>query len=82
MPRTAVSDVHAKVVGRELRETRRVLGLTQAEVAQRMGIAIGTVKSRMFRAHRRLAGLLGHLRDEAEPPPAGGRKRLTEEPPR
>ncbi len=57
-------------------------GLTQAEVAQRMGIAIGTVKSRTFRAHRRLAGLLGHLRDEAEPPAGEGRKEPTEELPR
>ncbi|MGP0100397.1 MAG: helix-turn-helix domain-containing protein [Solirubrobacteraceae bacterium] len=39
MPRTAVSDVHAKVVGRELRETRRALGLTQAEVAGRLGVS-------------------------------------------
>ena len=58
-------------------------GLTQSEIAQRMGIALGTVKSRTFRAHRRLAGLLGHLRDEpVEPPGAKGRKELTEEPPR
>ena len=39
MPRTAVSDVHAKVVGRELRETRRALGLTQVEVAERLGVS-------------------------------------------
>jgi RNA polymerase sigma factor (sigma-70 family) len=57
-------------------------GLTQAEVAQRLGIAIGTVKSRTYRAHRRLAGLLGHLRDEVEPPAAARRKEQTEEPPR
>jgi DNA-binding XRE family transcriptional regulator len=36
---TAVSDVHAKVVGRELRETRHALGLTQAEVAGRLGVS-------------------------------------------
>jgi transcriptional regulator with XRE-family HTH domain len=37
MPRTAASEIHAKVVGREIRTTRNVLGLTQAEVAQRLG---------------------------------------------
>jgi transcriptional regulator with XRE-family HTH domain len=39
MPRTAVSDIHAKVVGRELRETRLMLGLTQAAVAARLGVS-------------------------------------------
>jgi len=39
MPRTAVSEVHAKVVGRELSATRRALGLTQAEVAERLGVS-------------------------------------------
>lgn len=39
MPRTAVSDVHAKIIGRELRQTRRALGLTQAEVAGRLGVS-------------------------------------------
>ena len=39
MPRTAVSEVHAKVVGRELRNTRRALGLTQAELAKRLGVS-------------------------------------------
>ena len=45
-------------------------GLTQSEVAQRRGLALGTVKSRSFRAHRRLAGLLGHLRDARREPSA------------
>jgi transcriptional regulator with XRE-family HTH domain len=39
VPRTAVSEVHAKVLGRELRGTRRALGLTQAEVARRLGVS-------------------------------------------
>jgi transcriptional regulator with XRE-family HTH domain len=39
MPRTAVSEVHAKVVGREIRSARRALGLTQAEVARRLGVS-------------------------------------------
>lgn len=38
-------------------------GLTQAETAQRLGIAVGTVKSRTHRAHHRMRGLLSHLMD-------------------
>ena len=53
------------------RDERRVLelayyeGQTQSEIAETLGIAIGTVKSRTARAQRRLADLLGHLRDPA-----------------
>jgi RNA polymerase sigma factor (sigma-70 family) len=46
-------------------------GLTHAQIAARLGVPMGTVKSRSFRVHRRLAGLLGHLRDnptETSPP--------------
>lgn len=39
MPRTAVSEIHAKVVGREIGEARRALGLTQAKVAERLGVS-------------------------------------------
>jgi len=39
MPRTAVSEIHAKVVGREIKDTRQTLGLTQAEVAERLGVS-------------------------------------------
>jgi RNA polymerase sigma-70 factor (ECF subfamily) len=37
-------------------------GLTHAQIAERLGVPIGTVKSRSFRAHKRLAADLGHLR--------------------
>jgi len=39
VPRTAVSEVHAKVLGRKLKDTRQALGLTQAEVAERLGVS-------------------------------------------
>ena len=38
--------------------------LTHAEIAEELEIPLGTVKSRTFRAHKRLAGLLSHLRAE------------------
>ena len=37
-------------------------GMTHSEISEQLGIALGTVKSRSHRAHRKLAGLLGHLR--------------------
>lgn len=41
--------------------------LTHSEIAARLDVPVGTVKSRSHRAHRRLAAALGHLLDE----PAG-----------
>ncbi len=41
------------------------LGLTHEDAAERLRIPVGTVKSRSFRAYRRLAALLSHL-DEGE----------------
>jgi RNA polymerase sigma-70 factor (ECF subfamily) len=38
-------------------------GLTHGEIAERLNVPIGTVKSRSFRAHKRLATVLGHLRE-------------------
>jgi transcriptional regulator with XRE-family HTH domain len=45
MPRTAVSDVHAKVIGRDLRATRNALGLSQAEVAGRLGVSASYISA-------------------------------------
>lgn len=38
-------------------------GLTHAEISERLGIPIGTVKSRSHRAHQRLAALLRHVNE-------------------
>jgi RNA polymerase sigma-70 factor (ECF subfamily) len=37
-------------------------GQTHAEIAQRLGVPVGTVKSRSHRAHKRLARALAHVR--------------------
>lgn len=52
---------------RELIRLQHYGELTHSEIASELAIPVGTVKSRSFRAHKRLAGLLGHLRAE----PAG-----------
>ena len=44
-------------------------GLSHVEVAERLGVPLGTVKSRMHRAHRRLAVALAHLLPEADARP-------------
>ena len=51
---------------RELIRLHHYDELTHTEIASRLAIPLGTVKSRSFRAHRRLAGLLGHLRAEPD----------------
>jgi RNA polymerase sigma factor (sigma-70 family) len=51
---------------RELIRLQHYGQLTHVEIAERLAIPVGTVKSRSFRAHRRLAGLLGHLRNDPE----------------
>jgi RNA polymerase sigma-70 factor (ECF subfamily) len=49
---------------REIVRLQHFEGLTHAQIAARLGLPVGTVKSRSFRAHRQLAAELGHLRDE------------------
>jgi RNA polymerase sigma factor (sigma-70 family) len=51
---------------RELVRLQHFLGLSHAEIADRLKIPVGTVKSRTFRVHRRLLGRLGHLRGETD----------------
>lgn len=46
---------------REVVRLQHFEGFTHSEIADKLNVPIGTVKSRSFRAHRRLAGLLGHL---------------------
>jgi RNA polymerase sigma factor (sigma-70 family) len=51
---------------RELIRLQHYDELTHSEIARQLAVPLGTVKSRSFRAHRRLAGLLGHLRTEPD----------------
>jgi RNA polymerase sigma-70 factor (ECF subfamily) len=59
--RSALEQVPAEE--REVLRATHYLGLTHDETAERLGIPVGTVKSRSHRAHRRMAGLLSHLRE-------------------
>jgi RNA polymerase sigma-70 factor (ECF subfamily) len=46
---------------REVVRRSHLLGQTHREIADELGIPVGTVKSRSNRAHRRLEAALGHL---------------------
>jgi RNA polymerase sigma factor (sigma-70 family) len=48
---------------REVVRLQHLQGHSHSEIAERLGIAVGTVKSRTFRAHRHLAARLQHLRE-------------------
>jgi len=50
---------------RDVVRLQHLEGLTQMEIAERLGIALGTVKSRSFRAHRALASRLAFLREQS-----------------
>jgi RNA polymerase sigma-70 factor (ECF subfamily) len=67
--RRAVADLPPEE--REVVRLQHLEGLTHAEIAERLGLPVGTVKSRSFRGHRRLAASLGHLNEGGgEPPPS------------
>lgn len=61
--RRAVDDLPLEE--REVVRLSHLVGLTHAEIADRLGIPIGTVKSRSGRAHKRLAAALAHVADSA-----------------
>lgn len=67
---------------REVVRLQHLEQLTHGEVAARLGIPVGTVKSRSFRAHRRLAERLGHLRGDGDGAPPGTGPPGTARPPR
>jgi RNA polymerase sigma-70 factor (ECF subfamily) len=48
---------------REVIRLQHFEGLTHTQISQRLGVAVGTVKSRSHRAHGRLAAALGYLRE-------------------
>ena len=59
--RRAVEELPAEQ--REVVRLQHFEGLAHEEIAACLQVPVGTVKSRSFRAHRRLALELGHLRD-------------------
>jgi len=50
---------------REVVRLQHFAGLTHPEIADRLDVPVGTVKSRSFRAHKRLAAALAHLQETA-----------------
>ena len=51
---------------REVVRLAHFLGMTHGEIAQRLDVPVGTVKSRSNRAYKRLASLLAHVVREPE----------------
>jgi RNA polymerase sigma factor (sigma-70 family) len=58
--RRAVTELPAEE--QEIVRLQHFEGLTHAQIAARLELPAGTVKSRSFRAHKRLAAQLGHVR--------------------
>ena len=48
---------------REVVRLQHLSGCTHQQIADQLGVALGTVKSRSFRAHKALASRLAHLRE-------------------
>jgi transcriptional regulator with XRE-family HTH domain len=61
MPRTAVSEIHAKAVGREIKATRNELRLTQAQVAERLGASASYVAAVEAGRHNLTLGQLANI---------------------
>lgn len=59
--RAAIDDLQPDE--REVVRLQHIEGHTQSEIATQLGLALGTVKSRSFRAHQHLASRLKHLRE-------------------
>jgi DNA-directed RNA polymerase specialized sigma24 family protein len=57
--RTALDSLPAEE--RDVVRAQHFAGLSHAQIAEHLGVPLGTVKSRSHRAHRRLASMLGHL---------------------
>ena len=51
---------------REVIRMQYLQGHSHSEIAEQLGVAVGTVKSRSHRAHRRLATRLGYLRQDVD----------------
>jgi RNA polymerase sigma-70 factor (ECF subfamily) len=51
---------------REVIRMQHLQGHSHSEIAEQLGVAVGTVESRSDRGHRRLATRLGHLGQDVE----------------
>ena len=51
---------------REIVLLQHLEGWSHTQIAEKMGLPLGTVKSRSYRAHRRLQNSLAHLREPNE----------------
>ena len=50
---------------REVMALHHLMGMTHGQIAERLSVPVGTVKSRSHRAHQRLSVALAHLADDS-----------------